>query len=132
MSLAKEEIEAVVAYRKEKAYNTLKEAEDIIDTKHWNLAIQRLYYACFYMASALLMSRGINARTHNGVVGQLGQNFVSKGFLTKDEGRLYSRLLQNRITGDYNDFFDFTREDVAPLLEPTRNLLIKIDELIVF
>ena len=123
MSLAKEEIEAVVAYRKEKAYN---------DTKHWNLAIQRLYYACFYMASALLMSRGINARTHNGVVGQLGQNFVSKGFLTKDEGRLYSRLLQNRITGDYNDFFDFTREDVAPLLEPTRNLLIKIDELIVF
>ncbi|NVK94755.1 MULTISPECIES: HEPN domain-containing protein [Bacteroides] len=132
MSLAKEEIEAVVAYRKEKAYNTLKEAEDMIDTKHWNLAIQRLYYACFYMASALLMSRGINARTHNGVVGQLGQNFVSKGFLTKDEGRLYSRLLQNRITGDYNDFFDFTREDVAPLLEPTRNLLIKIDELIVF
>ena len=128
MSLAKEEIEAVVAYRKEKAYNTLKEAEDMIDTKHWNLAIQRLYYACFYMASALLMSRGINARTHNGVVGQLGQNFVSKGFLTKDEGRLYSRLLQNRITGDYNDFFDFTREDVAPLLEPTRNLLIKIDE----
>lgn len=132
MSLAKEEIEAVVAYRKEKAYNTLREAEDMIDTKHWNLAIQRLYYACFYMASALLMSRGINARTHNGVVGQLGQNFVSKGFLTKDEGRLYSRLLQNRITGDYNDFFDFTREDVAPLLEPTRNLLIKIDELIVF
>ena len=132
MSLAKEEIEAVVAYRKEKAYNTLKEAEDMIDTKHWNLAIQRLYYACFYMASALLMSRGINARTHNGVVGQLGQNFVSKGFLTKDEGRLYSRLLQNRITGDYNDFFDFTRENVAPLLEPTRNLLIKIDELIVF
>ena len=132
MSLAKEEIEAVVAYRKEKAYNTLKEAEDMIDTKHWNLAIQRLYYACFYMASALLMSRGINARTHNGVVGQLGQNFVTNGFLTKDEGRLYSRLLQNRITGDYNDFFDFTREDVAPLLEPTRNLLIKIDELIVF
>ena len=132
MSLAKEEIEAVVAYRKEKAYNTLKEAEDMIDTKHWNLAIQRLYYACFYMASALLMSRGINARTHNGVVGQLGQNFVSKGFLTKDEGRLYSRLLQNRITGDYNDFFFFSREDVAPLLEPTRNLLIKIDELIVF
>ena len=132
MSLGKEVIEAVVAYRKEKAYNTLKEAEDMIDTKHWNLAIQRLYYACFYMASALLMSRGINARTHNGVVGQLGQNFVSKGFLTKDEGRLYSRLLQNRITGDYNDFFDFTREDVAPLLEPTRNLLIKIDELIVF
>ena len=45
----------------------------------------------------------IKAQTHNGVVGQLGLNYVSKGLLTKDEGRLYSRLLQHRITGDYND-----------------------------
>ena len=45
----------------------------------------------------------IKEQTHNGVVGQLGLNYVSKGLLTKDEGRLYSRLLQHRITGDYND-----------------------------
>ncbi|WP_455601594.1 HEPN domain-containing protein [Bacteroides rodentium] len=115
MSLSGDDRMAIVAYRKEKAYVTLKEAEDMIDTAHWNLAIQRLYYACFYMASALLMSRGFNARTHNGVVGLLGQNFVSTGLLTKEEGRLYSRLLQNRITGDYNDFFDFMGEDVIPL-----------------
>ena len=115
MSLTGDDRMAIVAYRKEKAYVTLKEAEDMIDTAHWNLAIQRLYYACFYMASALLMSRGFNARTHNGVVGLLGQNFVSTGLLTKEEGRLYSRLLQNRITGDYNDFFDFMGEDVIPL-----------------
>lgn len=91
MSLGKEEIIAIVAYRKEKAYATLKEVEDMIDTEHWNLAVQRLYYACFYMASALLMSYGFNART-----------------------------------------FDFASEDVVPLLEPTRNLLTKIDGLIVF
>lgn len=85
MSLSGDDRMAIVAYRKEKAYVTLKEAEDI------------------------------NARTHNGVVGLLGQNFVSTGLLTKEEGRLYSRLLQNRITGDYNDFFDFMGEDVIPL-----------------
>ena len=83
------------------------------------------------MASALLLSTGIKARTHNGVVGQLGWNYVSKGLLTKDEGRLYSRLLQYRITGDYNDFFDFECEDVLPLLEPTRKLLTKLESLIV-
>lgn len=125
MSLGKEDMMAVVAYRKEKTYTTLKEAEDMIDMEHWNLAVQRLYYACFYMASALLLSYGFGARTHNGVVGQLGQEFVSKGLLTKEEGRLYSRLLQNRITGDYNDFFDFVSEDVLPLLEPTRCLFLR-------
>jgi len=39
-------------------------------------------------------------------------------------------LLQHRITGDYNDFFDFEREDVLPLLELTRKLLAKLESLI--
>lgn len=131
MSFGSEDMQAVVAYRKEKAYATLKEAEDMIATEHWNLAIQRMYYACFYMASALLISKGMRAHTHNGVVGQLGLNFISKGLMTKEEGRLYSRLLQNRITGDYNDFFDFVSEDVLPLLEPTRQLVATLDKLII-
>ena len=63
MSLNEEDIKAVVFYRKEKT-------EDMIETKHWNLAIQRMYYTCFYMASALLMSAGLKSQTHNGVVGQ--------------------------------------------------------------
>ncbi|HJC99031.1 HEPN domain-containing protein [Bacteroides sp. An322] len=130
MSMNAEDIKAVVIYRKEKAYVTLREAEDMIATEHWNLAMQRLYYACFYMASALLISAGIKAHTHNGVIGQLGLNYVSKGHLTKEEGRLYSRLLQNRITGDYNDFFDFESEDVLPLIKPVKNLLAHLDDLI--
>lgn len=130
MSLSKDDIKAVVAYRKEKAYATLREAEDMVSTQHWNLAMQRMYYACFYMASALLLSAGFKAQTHAGVMGQLGMNYVAKGLLTKEEGRLYSRLLQNRITGDYNDFFDFEEGDVLPLIEPVRNLLNRLEGLI--
>ena len=130
MNLNAEDIKAVVAYRKEKAYNTLKEVDDMIATAHWNLAVQRMYYACFYMASALLLNAGFKATTHSGVIAQLGMNYVSKGLLTKAEGRLYSRLLQNRITGDYNDFFDFTSEDVLPLVEPVRKLVDRLSDLI--
>ena len=82
------------------------------------------------MNAELLVSAGIKAHTHNGVIGQLGLNYVSKGLLTKEEGRLYSRLLQNRITGDYNDFFDFESEDVLPLIKPVKNLLARLDDLI--
>lgn len=39
-------------------------------TAHWNLAVQRLYYASFYMASALLLKNNIAAQSHNGVVSQ--------------------------------------------------------------
>lgn len=47
MTMNADDIEAVVFYRKQKAYSTFKEAEEMIATAHWNLAIQRLYYACF-------------------------------------------------------------------------------------
>lgn len=125
-----DDIEAVVFYRKQKSRAALKEAEDMIETRHWNLAVQRFYYASFYMASALLMKNKISAQSHNGVVSQLGLHFVTTGKLDKSEGRLYSRLLQNRITGDYNDFFDFTEEDAVELLEPTRKLIDKLEQLI--
>ena len=98
MSMSPEDIKAIVFYRKQKAYATLQEAEEMIQTAHWNLAIQRLYYAAFYMASALLVKNKISAQTHNGVVSQLGMHFITTGKLDKPEGRLYSRLLQNRIT----------------------------------
>lgn len=130
MNSEDEDIKAVVIYRKEKAYKTLREATDMIASEHWNLAVQRMYYACFYMASALLLHAGCKVQTHSGVVAQLGLNYISKGLLTKEEGRLYSRLLQYRITGDYNDFFDFEKDDVFPLMEPTRNLIDKMNSLI--
>ena len=130
MTMNADDIQAIVYYRKQKAHQTLQEAEEMIQSAHWNLAIQRLYYAAFYMASALLIKNRITAQTHNGVVAQLGLHFISTGLLNKTEGRLYSRLLQNRITGDYNDFFDFTEEDAKELLEPTKQLLEKLESLI--
>jgi len=42
MTMNADDIEAVVFYRKQKAYSTFKEAEEMIVTAHWNLAIQRL------------------------------------------------------------------------------------------
>lgn len=130
MTLSTEEISAIIFYRKQRSYAALQEANDAIKDAHWNLAIQRLYYAVYYMASALLMKNKIPAQTYNGVVGQIGLHFVTTGKLSKENGRLYSRLLQSRITGDYNDFFDFTEEEVCSFVQPTRGLVKSLEELI--
>lgn len=130
MTMSAEEIDAIVFYRKKRSYAALQEANDATRDEHWNLVIQRLYYAVYYMASALLIKNKISAQTHNGVVGQIGLHFVSAGKLTKEDGRLYSRLLQNRITGDYNDFFDFTEEDVTSFMNPTKELVRNLERLI--
>ena len=130
MTLTSEEIDAIIFYRRQKSYARLQEANDAMKDAHWNLTIQRLYYAVYYMASALLLKNKIPAQSHNGVVGQIGLHFVTTGRLSKEYGRLYSRLLQSRISGDYNDFFDFTEEDVNSFMQPTRELIKRLEELI--
>lgn len=59
MTLTDDEREAIVIYRIHKAHNCLVEVDDILPLNHWNIIANRLYYACYYMASALLIKTGI-------------------------------------------------------------------------
>lgn len=46
-----EDRQAVIEYRKERAYLSLKEAEFVASGNFWNLAANRLYYSAFYISS---------------------------------------------------------------------------------
>ena len=130
MALSLEEKRAIVNYRIQKAQSTMIEAKDNANLKHWNLVANRLYYAVFHMASALLIDKGFTAKSHNGIFCILGQEFVAKGVLNKDDAKLASRLQNMRQSGDYDDMFDWTEEDVFPLFEKTETLLQKMESLI--
>lgn len=84
MSLSDEERDAVVFYRIQKAKDTWKETEGIAQLGYWNSVINRLYYACYYMTSALLISNGHLAHTHGGVIRLFGLNFVANGIISKE------------------------------------------------
>lgn len=45
--LSIEEKKALIGYRKQKAYDSLKEAKAVAQLGFWNLAGNRLYYAAF-------------------------------------------------------------------------------------
>lgn len=62
-----ENMKAYIRYRIEKSQETYKAACLLADGKMWNSVINRLYYACFYAASALLLNKEITARTHAGI-----------------------------------------------------------------
>ena len=47
-------IDDLINYRISRAFETIKEAESMIENEFWNASINRLYYACFYAVSGLL------------------------------------------------------------------------------
>ena len=95
---------ALIQYRIERAEETIEEASLLSKESHFNAAINRLYYACFYAASALMVAYGLTASSHAGVKTMIGMHFVSKGLLSNEQGKAFSRLFEIRHSGDYDDF----------------------------
>jgi len=129
MGLTDDERSALVAYRLNKSREVLTEALDVAGLCHWNLAVNRLYYAVFHACNALLLSRGHSARTHSGVIHIILLEFVKTGLLSKADGMLISTLFNMRNTGDYDDLFDWTEDQVQPLIAPVKSLLDKLKSL---
>lgn len=59
MTLTDEERKALVEYRIERAYETWEETRTIISQRLWYAAANRMYYTCYYLTSALLISHKI-------------------------------------------------------------------------
>ena len=62
-----EDLQALIAYRLQRAKETLEEARLMQGVEHWNTCANRLYYAAFYAVSALLVRDGHAASKHSGV-----------------------------------------------------------------
>ena len=130
MKLTNEEREAIIAFRIQKAFDTLNEAEGIASLDYWNTVANRLYYACYYVTSALLIKYNFSARTHQGTIHLLGLHFIKNGIVTKESGQLYSKLFDLRQTGDYDDLYNLNKEDVEPLIEEVKRYLAEIKGII--
>jgi uncharacterized protein len=119
-----------IDYRIRKANETFKAAKLLAENSHWNSAINRLYYTCFYAISALLYKNDINANSHAGLKHQFTLHFIKTGLIDKDLGRLFVQLFDWRQKGDYGDFYDFDKEKTLPLFNHVEVLLNKIVSLI--
>ncbi len=124
------ERQELVLYRISKAKETIQEIDILIQNKLWNTAINRLYYACYYAVSALLAQKDINAQTHAGVRQMFGLHFIKAELISKDLGKFYSEIFDKRLTGDYDDFIDYSEEDIIELYDPAKELILTIDSLL--
>ena len=76
----KEQIESLV----EKSDRYLHSAVLLRDAEDYDSATSRLYYAMFYCAEALLLTRELSFSKHRGVIAGFGQHFVKTGDLPAD------------------------------------------------
>ena len=129
MNLSLGERKAVVESRLEKASRAYEQACGIVGLGYWETIANRLYYAAYDAVPALLIAHGEQPQTHSGVIHLFGMHFVKTGVVDAETGKLYHRLFTMRQTGDYDDTYGLSEEDVRPYIEPTGQLIDKIGAL---
>lgn len=89
-----------IRYRIERADETLLEVRSHLSNGFWNTAINRMYYACYYAVSALLVKNKVEVSSHAGVRLQFGQLYVKPGIIDRDLGKHFTELFEKRNRGD--------------------------------
>ena len=92
-------------------HETLTEARVLCDNRLYNGAVARAYYAAFHCARAVLFLRGLETRTHRGVIQMLTLHLVRAGDLPKEAAALLAQLATNRELADYRSPASFVEDD---------------------
>ena len=86
-------------------------------------AVNRAYYSAFHAATALLHSIGRDAKTHSGLISEVGLQLIGKGLLEKRYGRIIRRLFEARETSDYVVGAIFEKQEVKEMLDEAKSFL---------
>lgn len=125
-----EERQILVSQQVSKARNFLEQADEMIAMKHWDMAANRYYYACFHMVQGLFISKEISAHKHSGMVSQFSLHFVKTGIVDKTYGSFLARMMQLRQKADYNCAYDITEKEVTEIIDLSHQFIDKVEELI--
>ena len=120
----------LINYRLQRAYESLEDARILAEASRWNTCVNRLYYACFYAVSALLIQSGLSSSKHTGLRSFFNRHYVKTGRVTKEMAQTYNDLFERRQESDYLDFIHFEESEVRPLIAPAEAFIKHIETII--
>ena len=108
------------------AHSSRDAAHDLFENEYYGFAASRAYYAMFYAAEAVLLSRSLSYSRHSGVISAFGQHFTREGVLPAELHATLRNAFDMRNLGDYSTE-PFPREDAENVLQDMQVFLDAIE-----
>ena len=89
-------------------------------------AVSKIYYSLLYSIRALLLTEGLEPKSHEGALRLFGLHFVKPGAFEAKESHVFSKLMKLREEADYNPSYTFTPEDFAEFKSEAEGVIQKI------
>ncbi len=68
----------------------------LFEAGHVNAYVNRLYYACFYASSVLLLTKGFSTSKHGPLRSLFHREFMKTGLIPQQWGRHFDLLFNSR------------------------------------
>lgn len=103
-----------------KAKKFLKTAKLAFDSEDYDSCVSRCYYAMFFMAEAVLLTKNLRASSHKGVISLFGEHFVKTGIFEKELGKAFRQAYDKRLIGDYGIGFTVDKKEAEDTLKRSK------------
>lgn len=110
----------------ERALKAMGAASLLFDNGFLNDAISRLYYSLLHYIRALLLTKSLEPKSHEGALRLFSLHFVKEGVFEPADSHIFSRLMKYREEADYNPSYMFTKEDFVEFKKDAEQLSNKI------
>jgi uncharacterized protein (UPF0332 family) len=119
---------ALILYRLEQARSTLRQSEILANADEWSGVVNRAYYAMFYAALALLLTKDLGTSKHTGVLALIDREFVKPGLLPKEMSRVLRAAFNARQKIDYKELVVIEPERAREVLAHAKTFIEVVAE----
>jgi uncharacterized protein (UPF0332 family) len=107
----------------EKAGKSILAAQRLAEKGFGEFAVSRAYYAMFYCAEALLLSRGLTFSKHSGIISAFGKEFIKTKELPEELHAYILDAFKDRQKADYEAGIEFSEREVKEIIQRANNFL---------
>lgn len=109
--------QTVIAYWLRKAAEAMASSRSEFQANRLDFAVNRAYYACFYAASAVLLSMDKQFVKHSGLRSAIHRDLIKAKLLSPNWGKVFDRIFENRQAADYLMMWQGAPEQVEQIIQ---------------
>lgn len=113
----------------QRAEEELRAANLLLKEGFFFKSVVSSYYAIYHAAKALLLLKGINPKTHEGVERMFGLYYIKTGEFDIKIGKALGRLMKMREEADYYPEIPFTEDEAVLATEMAGDFLERARQL---
>lgn len=120
----------LVKYRRSKAFETITDAEKLIELNMLSVAMNRIYYSGFYIVYALMLLDNKNFKKHKQLIGWFNKEYLKPNIIDRKIGKLLNDSYERRTALDYHDYTTVIKSEAKFYLKEMKKFILEVDKLI--